>query len=266
MKHIAKIFLQYAMQSLSRHSVQTCHALPRLALLCFLAVIAPAQAVTQGPVEIHDEIMPQAAPNKKIALTLDACSGRFDGDLIRFLVYRRIPATIFATQKWLDENPVGQDIIESHLDLFEMEDHGEKHIPAVIGAGKKVYGIAGEPDLIHLRREVTAGAAAVEAATGIAPHWYRGATAEYDAAASAEIEKMGYQIAGFSVNADDGATAKKLTIEKRLAHIKAGDIIIAHMNKPASDTAEGLAVGLAHLLEQGFMFVRLDKIELEQIK
>ncbi|MDH2919016.1 MAG: hypothetical protein PXX73_07475, partial [Sideroxydans sp.] len=97
-------------------------------------------------------------------------------------------------------------------------------------------------------------------------HWYRGATAEYDAAAIAEIEKMHYKIAGFSVNADDGATAKKLTIEKRLAHIKAGDIIIAHMNKPASDTAEGLAVGLAHLLEQGFVFVRLDQIELERIK
>lgn len=230
--------------------------LPKLALLCaLLAFAAPASAATQNPIEIHDEIMPQTVPNKKIALTLDACSGRFDGDLIRFLVYRRIPATIFATKKWLDENPVGQDIIESHLDLFEMEDHGEKHIPAVIGAGKNVYGIAGEPDLIHLRREVTVGAAAVEAAT-----------AEYDAAAIAEIEKMHYKIAGFSVNADDGATAKKLTIEKRLAHIKAGDIIIAHMNKPASDTAEGLAVGLAYLLEQGFVFVRLDQIELEQIK
>ncbi|MDH2919366.1 MAG: hypothetical protein PXX73_09260, partial [Sideroxydans sp.] len=148
-------------------------SLSKLALLCvLLALAAPAFSASPSPIEIHDEIVPQALPNKKIALTLDACSGKFDGDLIRFLVYRRIPATIFATKRWLDANPVGQDIIESHLDLFEMEDHGEKHIPAVIGAGKKVYGIAGEPDLIHLRREVTAGAAAVEAATGIAPHWY----------------------------------------------------------------------------------------------
>ena len=267
MKGTAKFSPQNALQGLLRYSASITRGGQKLACLSgLLVVLASAHAAASSTVEIHNEIVPQAVPNKKIALTLDACSGRFDGDLIRFLVYRRIPATIFATKKWLDENPVGQDIIESHLDLFEMEDHGEKHIPAVIGAGKKVYGIAGEPDLIHLRREVTVGAAAVEAATGIAPHRYRGATAEYDAAALAEIEKMHYKIAGFSVNADDGATVKKLTIEKRLAHIKAGDIIIAHMNKPASDTAEGLAVGLAHLLEQGFVFVRLDQIELEQIK
>lgn len=236
-----------------------------LILLLTFGFIPASFAADQTPVEIHDEIVPQAVPNKKIALTLDACSGKFDADLIKFLVRNRIPATIFATKKWLDKNPIGVDIIESHLDLFDVEDHGENHIPAVIGAGRKVYGIAGEPDLIHLRREVTEGARAVQAATGVAPHWYRGATAEYDAQAVAEIEKMGYKIAGFSVNADEGATAKKLSIEKKLEHVKAGDVIIAHMNKPSSDSAEGLAVGLPYLLKQGFVFVRLDQVDLEQL-
>jgi peptidoglycan/xylan/chitin deacetylase (PgdA/CDA1 family) len=181
------------------------------------------------------------------------------------LILHHIPATIFATKKWLDENPFGVSVIKAHLDLFDVEDHGENHIPAVIGAGRKVYGIPGEPDLIHLRREVLLGARAIQKATGIAPHWYRDATAEYDPQAILEIEKLGYKIAGFSVNADSGATLKKIAIEKKLENVKAGDVIIAHMNKPASDTAEGLSVGLAYLLGEGFVFVRLDQVDLKEM-
>lgn len=233
----------------------------------FLAILLLplALAAEQAPVEIHDRIVAQPQPGKRVALTLDACSGKFDNDLIRFLIEQKIPATIFATKKWLEQNPQGLAVIKAHLDLFDVEDHGEKHIPAVIGAGRKVYGIPGEPDVIHLRREVLEGARAVEAATGIAPHWYRGATAEYDAASVKEIDRLGYKIAGFSVNADDGATSKKIAIEKKLEHVKAGDVIIAHMNKPASDSAEGLAVGLAYLLKAGFVFVRLDQVELKAL-
>ncbi len=219
----------------------------------------------QRPIEIHDQVVSQPGSTKKVALTLDACSGKFDDDLIEFLIQNKIPTTIFATKKWIDENPKGLSIIKAHLDLFDVEDHGEKHIPAVIGAGRKVYGIPGEPDVIHLRREVSEGAHAVEDATGIAPHWYRSATAEYDPQAIKEIDKMGYKIAGFSVNADVGATSKKIAIEKKLEHVKDGDVIIAHMNKPASDTAEGLAVGLAYLTKAGFKFVRLDQVDLKEI-
>ena len=237
-----------------------------LLLVILATVLTPLNAIAeQRPVEIHDQLATQFEFSRKIALTLDACSGKYDDDLIEFLIRNRIPATIFATKKWLDQNPRGLSIIKSHLDLFDVEDHGEKHIPAVIGAGRKVYGIPGEPDVIHLRREVIEGAHAVEEATGIAPHWYRDATAEYDAQSIKEIGKLGYKIAGFSVNADEGATSKKIAIEKRLEHVKTGDVIIAHMNKPASDTAEGLAVGLAYLLKKGFLFVRLDQVDLKEM-
>ncbi|ADE10316.1 polysaccharide deacetylase family protein [Sideroxydans lithotrophicus] len=234
-----------------------------------IAILALAFAPHSGgvelrPVEIHDQLALQAEPGKKIALTLDACSGKFDSNMIDFLIKNRIPATIFATKKWLNRNPLGLSVIKAHLDLFDVENHGEKHIPAVIGAGKSVYGIPGEPDVVHLRREVIEGGKAVEKATGIAPHWYRSATAEYDAQAISEIDKLGYKIAGFSVNADDGATSKQRTIEKRLARVKAGDVIIAHMNKPASDSAKGLSVGLAYLLKAGFTFVRLDQVKLQE--
>ncbi len=232
--------------------------------LLLAALSPPLAAVAQpAPVEIHDRIVSRTTPDKRVALTLDACGGNYDGALIEFLIRNRIPATIFATRIWLRRNPQGLAVINAHLDLFDVEDHGEKHIPAIIGKDRTVYGLHGEPDVVHLRREVVEGARAVEAATGVAPHLYRGATGEYDAQSISEIDKLGYRIAGFSVNADNGATLNKHSIEKRLAHVQAGDVIIAHMNKPASDTAAGLASGLAHLLESGFVFVRLDQVDLK---
>ena len=235
--------------------------------LLLLACLLLGQACAQEkPIEIHDRIVESAGEHKKIALTLDACSGKFDDDLIEFLIRNQIPATLFATKRWLVANPLGVSIIKSHLDLFDVEDHGENHIPAVIGLGKKVYGIVGEPDILHLRREVAEGALAITDMIGVPPHWYRGATAEYDSQAVTEIEKMGYGIAGFSVNADSGATLGRIAIEERLKHVKDGDIIIAHMNKPASDSAEGLSVGVLHLLKAGFTFVRLDQVQLDKIR
>jgi peptidoglycan/xylan/chitin deacetylase (PgdA/CDA1 family) len=234
-------------------------------LLLLLVFVSLGVQAEQQPVEIHEQLAAQTETDKKVALTLDACGGKYDEDLINFLIEKQIPATIFATKKWLDKNPQAIAVIKAHLDLFDVENHGARHIPAVIGKDKTVYGIPGEPDVVHLRREVVEGGRAVEKAVGVAPHWYRGATGEYDAQSVREIGKLGYKIAGFSVNADNGATLKKRTIEKRLARVKAGDVIIAHMNKPESDSAEGLAVGLAALLKAGFVFVRLDRVELQAV-
>jgi peptidoglycan/xylan/chitin deacetylase (PgdA/CDA1 family) len=238
---------------------------PLLFLLVAFTLSAPCAAAEQPPVEVHDQIASGIGPEKRVALTLDACGGKYDSDLIDFLIRSRIPATIFATKIWLHRNPQGLAVINAHLDLFDVEDHGERHIPAVIGKDRTVYGIPGEPDVVHLRREVVEGARAVEKATGVAPHWYRAATGEYDVQSIREIDKLGYKIAGFSVNADNGATLRKPTIEKRLKQVKAGDVIIAHMNKPESDSAEGLAAGLDYLLKAGFVFVRLDQVDLKEI-
>jgi peptidoglycan/xylan/chitin deacetylase (PgdA/CDA1 family) len=234
-------------------------------LMIALTLVLPDAVAEQRPQESRNQIISQPDSDKRVALTLDACSGKYDDKLINYLIQNRIPATIFATKKWLDKNPYGLSVIKAHLDLFDVENHGEKHIPAVIGKNRKVYGIPGEPDVIHLRREVVEGARAVEKATGVAPRWYRGATAEYDSQSIKEIDQLGYKIAGFSVNADNGATLKKLTIEKRLARVKTGDVIIAHMNKPESDSAKGLAAGLAYLLKAGFVFVRLDQVKLKEM-
>ena len=223
---------------------------------------AAQRSVEARPFELHQSlnvvVASSAAQTKVAALTLDACGGAFDEDLILFLIQKNIPATIFATKRWIDRNPRGVALLTAHPALFEIEDHGANHVPAVIGVGRRVYGIPGEPDVAHLVSEVTDGARAIEQITGSAPQWYRGATAEYDAAAITVIKSLGYKIAGFSLNADAGATLGRRAIVARLKAGRNGDIIIAHMNKPSSDTAEGLAEGLTWMLAHGFQFVTLN--------
>jgi len=223
-----------------------------LFLLPSLALAADVQSV-----ELHHElVLPPGV--KVVALTLDACGGGFDAYLANFLIEHHIQATIFVTRRWIRRNPDALAILKAHADLFEIEDHGANHVPAILGVDRRIYGLAGVADLKQLRLEVSGGADAVKAATGIAPHWYRGATGEYDPVALKAIEKMGYKVAGFSVNADNGATLSQKGIIARLKKVQGGDIIIAHLNKPASDTGKGMAQGLQLLVDQGFSFVRLD--------
>jgi peptidoglycan/xylan/chitin deacetylase (PgdA/CDA1 family) len=239
------------------------------ALLIILSA-SPLTWALPRPIELHQrlDLAAQIGTQRQTnvaALTLDACSGGFDADLIEFLISHRVPATVFATKRWIDRNPAGVALLSAHRDLFQIEDHGANHVPAVLGAGRSVYGIAGEPDIAHLQREVLDGARAVERMSGSAPRWYRGATAEYDPAALDVIKSLGYKVAGFSLNADLGATLSRSAVAERLKAVKSGDIIIAHMNKPNSDTAEGLAVGLTRLLADGFRFVTLDQMAVRDL-
>ncbi len=223
-----------------------------------------ASALPRWGVELHDRLL-QTADEKtpKVALTLDACSGAFDADLIATLVLLRIPATVFVTKKWLDRNPAGTAALLAHPELFELQDHGSAHVPAVIGAGRRVYGIAGEPDVAHLEAEVSGGAQAIQALTGRAPTYYRGATAVYDAQAMRTIQAMGYRIAGFSLNADAGATLPQAAIVSRLRAVQPGDVVIAHLNKPRGATAEALAAVLPELQARGYRFVTLSQARLQ---
>ena len=239
---------------------------PAFLLTLFLLSCVAAAADVQ-PVELHQELsLPAGVTDKVVALTLDACGGGFDADLAHFLIERRIPATIFATRRWIRRNPDAVATLKGHPELFDIENHGANHVPAIIGTDRQVYGLAGVADLQQLKREVSGGADAVKAVTGTVPRWYRGATGQYDPEALKAIEAMGYRVAGFSVNADSGATLSQKQIVARLKKVRSGDIIIAHVNKPSSDTAKGLAEGLQRLLDQGFRFVKLSDSQVQSLQ
>ena len=222
---------------------------------------APASALP-APVELRQRIEQPGGPQARVALTLDACGGGFDEALARFLIERRIPATLFVTRRWLERNRDAVALLLAHRELFQIEDHGAAHVRAVIGADRRVYGLPGARDLAALRAEVEQGAAAVRGATGVAPRWYRGATARYDPEALRAIDRWGYWAAGFSLNADAGATLGAAAVAQRVMQATDGDVILAHINHPQSGTGAGLMRALPQLQARGIRFVRLDAVTL----
>jgi peptidoglycan/xylan/chitin deacetylase (PgdA/CDA1 family) len=227
-----------------------------------LALLLPGgvRAAPDGPapLELHQRLdVSDPVHAKDVALTLDACGGGYDRDTIATLVRLRVPATLFVTRIWLDRHPAALRELLAHPELFELENHGSRHVPAVVG--RRLYGMQGASDSAGVAREVDGGAQAVMQATGRAPRWFRGAGAAYDVPSLQVIARLGYPVAGFSLNADDGATLGAASVAKRLRQMKTGDIVIAHMNRPASGTAEGLAAALPELLGRGVRFVKLSQ-------
>jgi peptidoglycan/xylan/chitin deacetylase (PgdA/CDA1 family) len=97
------------------------------------------------------------ASRPRVALTFDACMGEADERILSVLVRERIPATIFVTARWIRRNPKAVNIFLQNLDLFELENHGQNHVPAV-DVPTSIYGIAaaGSPEAV--RQEVAGGA------------------------------------------------------------------------------------------------------------
>lgn len=220
---------------------------------------ASARSVIQD-VEPHIALSLPADAPRTVALTLDACSGRTDRRILDVLVDNRVPATVFVTHRWLRKNAEALAILLAHPDLFEIENHGDRHVPAVTDV-PLIYGVRTAGSIDAVRREVAGGADAILAATGALPHWFRGATARYSPDALAEIRSEGYGVAGFSLNADMGAILGEASVARRIRNARSGDVIIAHINQPGHAAGAGVAEGIKALLSAGVVFVRLDQAE-----
>ncbi|WP_240547157.1 polysaccharide deacetylase family protein [Mesorhizobium tianshanense] len=203
-------------------------------------------------------IKPVSGGSGRIALTLDACGGQTDTRILSALVENRLPATIFVTAIWLKRNAAALQIMRAHPDLFELENHGGRHVPAV-DTPQRVYGIrsAGSPEAVLA--EVESGAAALAGNGQATPKWFRGATAKYSPSAIAMIRKLGFKIAAFSINGDGGSLLGAKETARRIAAAKDGDVIIAHINQPNHAAGEGVEQGVLMLKGKGFTFVRLDE-------
>ncbi|WP_370675672.1 polysaccharide deacetylase family protein [Pleomorphomonas sp. PLEO] len=222
-------------------------------LLVAIAVMAAS------PVLAHD-IEPRLvlpAGDRAVALTFDACSGTVDSRILDELIAEHIPATVFVTHRWLRRNAATAALLLAHSDLFEIENHGENHVPAITDQ-PSVFGLPTAGSLTAVSQEVLGGAAAVTATFGRAPVWYRDASARYSRDAVELIGNLGYRIAGYSLNADVGASLPAASVSKRIAAAKPGDVIIAHINHPERPAGAGVVEGIRLLVAKGMRFERLD--------
>ncbi len=200
-----------------------------------------------------------------IALTFDACGGPrgsgVDTELINYLEKERIPATLFVNARWIDANRELFLKLASNP-LFEIADHGMQHRPASVN-GRSAYGIRGTRDVAELVDEIRLNSLKIHELTGKKPKYYRSGTAFYDEIAVAVAKRLGFEVVGFTVLGDAGATYNKEQVKNALLKAEPGAIVIMHMNHPEGQTAAGVMKAIPELRKQGFRFVKLSDYELK---
>ena len=223
-----------------------------------LAAARPV-AASEAPVELRMRLANPPPGGLAVALTLDACPGGFDERIAMALVESGIAATIFVTNVWLKRNPPALAFLLARPDLFGIENHGDRHLAPVLGHGS-IFGIPAAADLAAVQREVTDGAAGIVAAAGSSPRWYRGAAGYYTPSAMPAIQQLGFGIAGYSLNADFGASLPAEGVASRIAGAANGDVIVAHFNQPYRSSGLGVIAGVRKLQSRGASFLRLDRL------
>ena len=233
--------------------------LPRRSLLLAAAALpVAARAAGGGAIEPHMRLARPAGLT--VALTLDACPGGFDQRIAAALVALQVPATIFVTGLWMQHNAPAVAFLLAHADLFDLQNHGARHVPPVLGIST-IYGIPVAGDLPTIRHEIAGGATAITTASGQTPRWYRAATGYYSPQAMPAIQQLGFGIGAYSLNADQGASLPAGTVASRIASARDGDVIVAHVNQPLRPSGAGVAAGVKALQQRGATFVRLDRLE-----
>ncbi len=202
------------------------------------------------------------SPARDIALTLDACGGPdgngCDQQVLATLRKLKVPATLFLNERWIQANPALTAELAADP-LFELANHGFLHRPLSV-TGQSAYGIAGTADIGQVYDEVMGNQAVLQDITGHAPAFFRPGTAYFDDVAAAITRRLGLVPVDFTVNGDGGATFGAATVAAEVGRARSGDIVIAHVNKPGSGTAAGLAQALPRLLGQGATFAQLGHV------
>ena len=213
--------------------------------------------------EIHTQ-------HKYIAFTFDACGGKngngYNKELIDFLHYGKIPATLFVSGKWIDANFTAFMNLSKDT-LFEIENHGLNHKPCSIN-GESAYGIQGTSGVEEAFDEIEANALKIKAITKYNPRFYRSATTFIDEACVKMAGELGITVVSFEVLSGDAvAFIPDSVIEDNvLKSIKPGAIVIMHFNHPEWHTYEAMQKIVPKLRQMGYVFVRLKDFEVTSDK
>jgi peptidoglycan/xylan/chitin deacetylase (PgdA/CDA1 family) len=208
--------------------------------------------------------------HKYIAFTFDACGGRngngYDKELIDFLHYEKVQATLFVTGKWIDANFTAF-LNLSRDSLFEIENHGLNHKPCSID-GETAYGIHGTSGVEEAFDEIEANALKIKAITKHNSRFYRSATTFIDEACASMAHELGITAVSFQILSGDAVafTPDSVIVRNVLKSIRPGAIVIMHFNHPEWNTFEAMQKIVPKLRHLGYSFVRLNDFELTSDK
>jgi peptidoglycan/xylan/chitin deacetylase (PgdA/CDA1 family) len=205
---------------LIRLSRATCAVIAGLSSLLLLSGDGTAQVITSG-----------ATSCRTVALTFDLCPVRqgtgYDAELIDYLVEHRIPATFFASGRWVDKHDPEMKKLLS-VPFFEMGTHGQVH--AHLAA----------LDEAHQRAEIIKAVDLLKSRYGVTAPLFRPPYGEFNDLTVEIVNKLGLRFILWNVVSGDPDPA--LPADKMLAHLTAstrgGGMIVFHANGKGKHTRE----------------------------
>jgi peptidoglycan/xylan/chitin deacetylase (PgdA/CDA1 family) len=205
---------------LIRLSRAACAVIAGLSSLLLLSGDGTAQVITSG-----------ATSCRTVALTFDLCPVRqgtgYDAELIDYLVEHRIPATFFASGRWVDKHDPEMKKLLS-VPFFEMGTHGQVH--AHLAA----------LDEAHQRAEIIKAVDLLKSRYGVTAPLFRPPYGEFNDLTVEIVNKLGLRFILWNVVSGDPDPA--LPADKMLAHLTAstrgGGMIVFHANGKGKHTRE----------------------------
>jgi peptidoglycan/xylan/chitin deacetylase (PgdA/CDA1 family) len=195
-------------------------AIAGLSSLLLLSVDGTAQVITGG-----------ATSCRTVALTFDLCPVRqgtgYDAELIDYLIGHRIPATFFASGRWVDKHDPEMKKLLS-VPFFEMGTHGQVH--AHLAALNEE----------HQRAEIIKAVDLLKSRYGVTAPLFRPPYGEFNDLTVEIVNKLGLRFILWNVVSGDPDPA--LPADKMLAHLTAstrgGGMIVFHANGKGKHTRE----------------------------
>jgi len=178
------------------------------------------------------QVIRGGAPScQAVALTFDLCPVRqgtgYDAELIDYLIEHRIPATFFASGRWIGKHDPEMKKLLS-VPFFEMGTHGQAH--AHLAA----------LDEEHQRAEIINAVDLLKTRYGVTAPLFRPPYGEYDDLTVEVVKKLGLQFILWNVVSGDPDPS--LPAEKMLTHLTAstrgGGMIVFHANGKGKHTRE----------------------------
>mgnify|MGYP003337785996 CR=1 FL=1 len=176
------------------------------------------------------QVIKGGAPRcKAVALTFDLCPVRqgtgYDAALIDYLIEHKIPATFFASGKWIDKHDPEMKQLLS-VPFFEMGTHGQVHAHLA------------SLDEDHQRAEIIQAVDLLKTRYNLTAPLFRPPYGEFNDLTVEVVKTLGLQFILWNVVSGDPDPA--LSSEKMLAHLtsatRGGSLIVFHANGKGKQT------------------------------
>ncbi len=189
-----------------------------------------------------------------IALTLDACEGptraALDHPIVSYLHEQAVPFTVFMGGRFARDNAEAVRALAGDVNV-EIENHSFSHL-------QDMRKLTDE----QIRAEVDRAQAIIKSITGRTTRLFRFPAGRTDERTTAVVEAMGYKVVHwrFASGDPDPALSAASILSDTLSRVRAGDVLIFHINGRGVHTLEVLSELIPTLRQRGYSFMRLDQV------